>query len=226
MRPGLLCVVPVLPATGPDGVPVAAARLHDRPLFAHATRTLRDAVAAPVVVGAPAAARAGVHRALLAERSGEVPVLPAGDGLGEVLVLALAEPGTYEGVLVHDPRCPLTPASCLQDAVAAWSARPDAVVVAAQVMSDTVKELVDGLVQATVDRDQLRVVASPLVLPRALLQRLHDRGLLAGCADVDDLVQLVRAEGAPLVWTPAPALARRVGDAASVALLECLTELR
>ena len=211
--------MPVLPGPGPGGVPVAAARLHGRSLVDHAVRTLADALDAPVVL-------AGVPGALLVEGLPDVRVLPGGDGLGEVLVGLLGlldeEPGV-QGVLVHDPRCPLTPPACLQEAADAWAARPDAVVVAARVMSDTVKELVDGRVHATVDRDQLRVVASPLVVPRALLQRLHDGGLLAGCADVDDLVQRARADGAPLVWTPAPGLARRVGDAAQVTLLECLT---
>ncbi|HEU0101979.1 MAG TPA: 2-C-methyl-D-erythritol 4-phosphate cytidylyltransferase [Mycobacteriales bacterium] len=229
-QPGLLLLVPVLPWAGrSDGVPVAAVRLRGVPLFVHAVRAVADALGSPVVAAAPESVRA-VTAALAAAGLRDVPVVPAGDRIGSALVRVLdrsqscAEP--VEAVLVHDPRCPLTPPSCLRDAAAAAACDPGAVVVAARAMTDTVKELVDGVVRATVDRDGLRVVASPLVLPVALLRSLDDAGLLENCADVDALVQVVRAAGARLVWISAPAHARRVGDAASVAVLECLTDVR
>ena len=92
-------------------------------------------------------------------------------------------------------------------------------------MTDTVKSVIDGVVLTTVDRDLLRVVSSPLVLPMGLLRHLADDGSLAGCADSGALVEQARSADTPVRWVPAPAIARRVSNAAAVSVLECLTEV-
>lgn len=222
----LRAVVPVLPATGRlDGLPVAAVRLHGRPLFVHAARTLQEVAGQDMVVSAPRSARRSVLAALAAHDLAGTEVVEAGDLLGDVLAAVLAPPPAA-GVLVHDPRCPLTPASCLREVMAVAARNPDAVVVASRPVTDTVKVMVDGLVQANVERDRLRLVASPLVLPAALLARLAATGELQACADIDHLLALVRAAGGRLLWVAAPSTARRVSDAAAVGVLECLTEVR
>lgn len=230
----LRAVVPVLPATGRvDGLPVASVRLHGRPLYVHAAHTLREVAGDDMVVSAPRTARRSVLAALAADGLDAVTVIEGGDLLGEVLtaVLSGGGPGNEEragevvGVLLHDPRCPLTPASCVRDAVATAVEDGDAVVVASRPVTDTVKAMVDGLVQANVDRNQLRLVASPVVLPAPLLRSLAASGRLQRCADIDDLLELVRSAGGRLRWVPAPATARRVSDAAAVAVLECLTDV-
>jgi 2-C-methyl-D-erythritol 4-phosphate cytidylyltransferase len=121
----------------------------------------------------------------------------------------------------HDPLCPTTPpdflAACVRRAVA-----DDAVVAAVLPVTDTVKDLVerDGvlLVARTHDRDRLRRLASPLVLPPSVVARLDDW-------PDDDLVRAVaalRATG-PVVFFDAPATAARVSSQADVTRLEALT---
>ena len=90
----------------------------------------------------------------------------------------------------HDALCPMTPpdflAACVRRAVA-----EDVVVVGVLPVTDTVKDLLerDGLtlVAQTHDRDRLRRLASPLVVPSEVVARLDD------WPDVD----LVRARGGP-----------------------------
>lgn len=220
----LACLVPVLPTAG---LSFDAVRLHGAPLFVHACRSLAAAVEGPVIVAVPVGAEPSVAAELAANGVVGPDVLSLGASLGEVLARALQLPGAWSdptvSVVLHDPRCPLTPPAALAEAVTTARARPGAVVVAARAMTDTVKELVDGVVRATVDRERLRVLASPLVLPGERLRRVAEVGALAGCADVDALLQVVRTAGAPLVWVPAPVAARRVSDSSEVAVLECLT---
>ena len=121
----------------------------------------------------------------------------------------------------HDALCPMTPpdflAACVRRAVA------DGVVVAGVLaVTDTVKELVDGpdvpMVGETHDRDGLRRLASPLVVPADLVAELDDwpsTDFRAALAD------LRRRHDVALV--PAPAAARRVRTPEDLVVLEALT---
>ena len=106
----------------------------------------------------------------------------------------------------HDALCPMTPpeflAACVRRAVA-----DDAVVAGVLPVTDTVKDVVerDGvtLVAQTHDRERLRRLASPLVLPASVVARLDDW-------PDDDLVRALadlRALG-PVIFAEAPDLGR------------------
>src|SRR4051812_4294687 len=121
----------------------------------------------------------------------------------------------------HDALCPMTPpdflAACVRRAVA-----EDSVVVGVLPVSDTVKDLEehDGvtLVGRTHDRDRLRRLASPLVLPPSVVATLDDW-------PDEDLVRAVtdlRARGRVL-FVEAPASAARVSSPPDVVRLEALT---
>lgn len=227
----LIVVVPVLPMAGRNGGPPGmSVRLHGRPLFVHAARTAVEVAAAGVVVSAPRGGGPAVQAMLTADRLHRIPVVEGGDTLGEVLTTLVISGSVPRGragaVLVHDPRCPLVPASYLQDVMASSRADSGAVLVATRPMTDTVKSVADGVVLATVDRDLLRVLSSPLVLPAGLLHDLAGRGSLDRCADVEDLIELARTAGAQVRWTLAPATGRRVSGASAASVLECLTEVR
>jgi 2-C-methyl-D-erythritol 4-phosphate cytidylyltransferase len=121
----------------------------------------------------------------------------------------------------HDSLCPLTPpdflASCVRRAVAA-----DAVVAGVLPVTDTVKEVEatpDGpVVGRTLDRDGLRRLASPLVLPPSVVAACE------GWPDTDLGAALARLRAvAPVDLVDAPATARRVSSAADLARLEALT---
>ena len=121
----------------------------------------------------------------------------------------------------HDALCPMTPpdflTACVRRAVA-----EDVVVAGVLPVTDTVKDLVerDGvtLVAQTHDRDRLRRLASPLVLPPSLVARLDDW-------PDEDLVRAVAALRAvgPIVFVEAPTSAARVSSAPDVVRLEALT---
>ncbi|WP_300404074.1 2-C-methyl-D-erythritol 4-phosphate cytidylyltransferase [Nocardioides sp.] len=124
-----------------------------------------------------------------------------------------------EPVVLHDVLCPMTPpsflAECLIDAV-----EHQHVVIGVRPVSDTVKQVVDGFVGATLDRDDLVRVCSPIVLPPAVVA-----GLDLGPDDLADLAALAAMlrDRYPVRLREAPPEARRVDSADDVAVLEALT---
>src|SRR5215210_2738154 len=77
-------------------------------------------------------------------------------------------------LVLHDPLCPMTPpdfiAECVQVAVAR-----DVVTVGVRPVSDTVKQVADGRLGQTVDRDGLAMVCAPIVLPARVVAAIGDR---------------------------------------------------
>lgn len=122
-----------------------------------------------------------------------------------------------EPVVLHDSLCPMTPVdfivACLRHAL-----HEDAVVVAVRPVTDTVKTVDDGLVGDTVDREGLRALASPVVLPPSVVAALHDR-------PGPDLAGLVveLAQSHRVVLVQAPVSARRVSSSDDLLVLEALT---
>jgi 2-C-methyl-D-erythritol 4-phosphate cytidylyltransferase len=119
----------------------------------------------------------------------------------------------------HDALCPLTPpdflAECVRRAVAAG-----AVVAGVLPVTDTVKEVAGDppVVGRTIDRDGLRRLVSPLVLPVGVVAALPD------WPDDDlrvALRELRRSHRVELLT--APPAARRVGSETDLPLLQALT---
>ena len=119
--------------------------------------------------------------------------------------------------VLHDALCPLTPPGFLAECLA-HSAASSAVTVGVRPVTDTVKQLDDGVVGDTVDRSELLQVVSPIVLPAAVVAALD--GLPTN--DFADLVALL-AQRFPVETLEAPAEARRVADEADLRVLEALT---
>ena len=121
----------------------------------------------------------------------------------------------------HDALCPMTPpdflAACVRRAVA-----DDVVVAGVQPVTDTVKEVVLGpdgpVVGPTHDREGLRRLASPLVIPASVVARLDDWPATDLRAALDHLRAVARVE-----LVDAPQAARRVSGPADLARLEALT---
>lgn len=109
--------------------------------------------------------------------------------------------------VVLDPCCPLVPPEFVAELVrqVASTGRPH---VGVRRVTDTVKELVDGTVGSTVDRESLYVLAAPLVLPTAPPEG----------GSMSELVEALE----DLVLVEAPPAARRVSDASEIRLLEAL----
>lgn len=127
-------------------------------------------------------------------------------------------------VVFHDPLCPLTPAAFITALVD--RARASGVVqVAVRPVTDTIKSVAgsatDGVVGATVDRDALLTVTSPVVLPAAVAAALADARL--GDADLVALVTALR-DRFEVRFVEAPSIGRRVEDTSSVRVLEAFAE--
>lgn len=123
-------------------------------------------------------------------------------------------------VVLHDPLCPLTPFAFIAEVVAESAAR-GAVVAGVRSVTDTVKELDGDRVGATVDRDGLVCVTSPLVLPATVVAGVE--GLDSpDVADFAALVEQLRAQW-PVLFLEAPPLGRRIGDEAELRVLEALS---
>lgn len=155
---------------------------------------------------------------------GESLVAAASWALGEAGVMLFDASVGFDQVrdsgralVLHDPLCPLTPVDFLVEAIDR-AEDSGAVVVGYRPVTDTVKHARDGVLGETVDRAGLRAVATPVVVPAAVLAGL-------GSVDASDLPALVAtlAALARIEWVEAPPLARRVRDVADLADLEALS---
>lgn len=135
-----------------------------------------------------------------------------------------AERGTP--LVLHDALCPMTPADFIARCVEICSMR-DAPVVAVRPVTDTVKEVSDDVLGATVDRDALVAVCSPIVLPPRVVARLAEDGGLPALPTLDfaGLLGWLRSSY-DVELVEAPAEARRVGSDEDVRVLEALTDPR
>ena len=155
---------------------------------------------------------------------GEALVACAAWALGDAGVTPLDSGITWdavrrsdEPVVLHDSLCPMTPADFIASCVRR-SLADGVVVVGIRPVTDTIKQLADGLVGETVDRSGLVSVVSPVVLPPSVVAALD-------AEPGSDLVALVArlAPTYPVVLVEAPASARRVSSLEEIALLEALT---
>ena len=155
---------------------------------------------------------------------GESLVAAASWALGEAGVDLLDFTTTWSQVqergvalVVHDPLCPGTPVEFLRSAAAA--AGEGRVVVGVRPVTDTVKHVDGDRLGDTVERAGLRAVASPVVLPAAVV------AVLAEAPRLDDLADLVVTLAAEheIHEIEAPPLARRVVDESDLRLVEGLS---
>ncbi|NYE37061.1 2-C-methyl-D-erythritol 4-phosphate cytidylyltransferase [Nocardioides cavernae] len=156
---------------------------------------------------------------------GESLVACAAWALGQAEVDLVDASVTWDGIVeagadlvLHDALCPMTPpsflASCLDHARETGRA-----VVGVRPVTDTVKVVADGLVGETLERDRLLAVASPLVLPVAVLPHLPAQPP----SDLAAAVAALAAAGHRVDTLEAPPAGRRVASADYVRLLEALT---
>ena len=205
--------VAVLALRGRGDLPLAA--LHGRPLHLHALAAL-VAAGEDVVVAADPDQLATVRRQVA---DAGLPATVSGGAAWWPQVEAMRP----EGLLVHDPLCPLVSADLIRE-VRRESGEASGSVAAVRPVTDTVKTAADGVVGATLDREGLAAVAAPVHVGAAVLRA----ALAAGDEPpVHDLAVLVRWLGArgDVRLHRAPSLARRVDDETAVHLLECLDDL-
>jgi len=150
-----------------------------------------------VVIAAPAAHLART-RALTAQQRGRVTVdvVEGGATRQESVWRALqAAPADAPIVLVHDAVRPyITPT--LIDAIRAGAEAHGAVLCALPIV-ETVKRVVDGVVESTLDRSTLWAVQTPQGFRLALLREAHEKARRDGVVGTDDAM-LVERLGHPV----------------------------
>lgn len=159
---------------------------------------------------------------------GEALVAAATWSLGESGVTPVDFTSSWEGMVaaeeplvLHDSLCPMTPPAFIAHCVSTALAR-EAVVVGVRPVTDTVKNLAieDGVpvLGATIDRTSLVSVASPIVLPPAVVAALDDWP----SGDFAEIAGAL-ARRFPVVSVEAPPVGRRVASEDDVRLLEALS---
>lgn len=187
--------------------------LHREPVYVHGLRALGKA-AGPVVISADAAdvprAREDLRRLRLRAE------VVAGDEWWDGV---RREPG--RGLVVHDALCPLVDRGFVASLLQRSDARPAVSFIGIRAVTDTLKAVVDGQIQGTIDRERVATVTSPAVIAREALHCLDDPPPVHAFAD---LVSWLRERG-QVELVKAPSLGRRIEDARSVRLLESLDEV-
>lgn len=129
-------------------------------------------------------------------------------------------------LVLHDSLCPMTPPDFIARCVEICTMR-DAPVVAVRPVTDTVKQVDHGVLGATIDRDDLVAVCSPVVLPPRLVAELAASGGLPALPTLDftGLLGWLRASS-DVQLVDAPAAARRVASDEDLRVLEAMTDPR
>jgi 2-C-methyl-D-erythritol 4-phosphate cytidylyltransferase len=194
----------IVPAAGRGerlgvGTPKALRPISGTPMLVHAVRSLEAARCVDLIVIVAPEEHVGAVRAMFegVETSSDLHVVTGGETRQASVARGLITlPDDVDVVLVHDAARPLVPADVVGAVVAAVQAGNPAVIPGIPVV-DTIKRVDDsGVVQATVDRSELRAVQTPQGFQREVLQRVHAE------AEVDEATDdagLVEAAGIPVV---------------------------
>lgn len=187
----------VIPAAGRGerlgpGAPKALRTLGGLPLVVHAVKAVAASPLVDIVVVAAPEEALDEMRAVLRtlDVPAEVSVVAGGDTRVDSVARALLTLSPdVDIVLVHDAARPLVPVEVVSAVAQAVRDGKDAVIPVLPVV-DTIKNVdLDGAVQATVDRDTLRIVQTPQGFRRELLQRAHAASDGAGITDDAGLVE-------------------------------------
>ena len=202
------------------GGPKALVELAGRPLVAWSLAAMRASASVTVVV---LAAPPG-HEEALERIAGEIAGRPDEEGAFHPIVVtggdsrtasvghALAEvPARAELVAVQDAARPLVTGELVDALVARLAGDANAAgVIAAARVADTLKQVGDGVIERTVDREGLWAAQTPQVFRADVLRAAHD-GDVSAATDDAALVEagggrvLVHETGAPNLKVTTPA---------------------
>ena len=154
-----------------------------------------------IVIAAPAAHLARTRQATARLRGRpEVKIVEGGATRQESVWRALqAAPSDAEIVLVHDAVRPFI-TRALIDAIRTAAAAHGAVLCALPIV-ETVKRVVDGVVESTLDRSALWAVQTPQGFRASLLREAHEKARRDGIVGTDDAM-LVERLGHPVRVVP------------------------
>lgn len=154
-----------------------------------------------IVVAAPPGSEQVVERiAAAAAGATHVIVVTGGASRAESVGLGLAEvPASAEIVAVHDAARPLVSVELIEALIARLESEPAAAgVIAAEPVSDTIKQVQGGSIIGTADRSALWAAQTPQLFRAGRLRAAHD-DVEAAASATDDAMLIERLGGTVLV---------------------------
>src|SRR6266536_3394264 len=220
-----MSVVALVPAAGRGerlgfGVPKALVPVGGEPLLVHAVRGLRSVGRIDRVVVAAPLSHLDLMVAALTRSAVEAQVVPGGSSRTESVRLALHAAGPDATVvLVHDAARAFTPVEVIAGVVERVLSGASAVVPVLPV-ADTVKRVdAAGLVVATPDRANLRIVQTPQGFPAEVLRRAY--AAFPEDSTTDD-AGLVERLGIPVTTIPGHPHALKITTPFDLAIAEAI----
>jgi 2-C-methyl-D-erythritol 4-phosphate cytidylyltransferase len=167
-----------------------------QPILAATLRHFRRHPRVGAIVVAAPAAHVGRTRRVLVGGGAPVTVVVGGPTRQESVWAAVqAAPPSTAVILVHDAVRPFVTRALVDTLVAA--AERDGAAVCGLPITETVKRVRDGIVDATLDRDGLWSVQTPQAFRAAILREAHDKARRDGFVGTDDAM-LVERLGHPV----------------------------
>jgi len=205
--------------TGEDKLWAEAA---GRPVFAI---TLESIAAAGcfdlIVVAAPAERWEAIRELAALHQLPAVVLLEGGERRQDSVAAALDRCAGHDWITVHDAARPLTPPALFGAVLDA--ARAEGAATAGVPCVDTVKQVQNGRVSATLDRSSLIAAQTPQAFGADLLRMAHLHAATHGVAAPDDAA-LVEAIGKPVAVVPGDARNFKVTFPQDLVLLRAILE--
>jgi len=189
--------------------PKAFVELAGQALVLRSARAFDEAPSVSGIVAVVPEAEVGAARSLLAPVRKLVAVVPGGERRQDSVLAGLRQaPHGFDGVvLVHDAARPLVEVS-LVEAVARAAAEAGAALPVLP-LADTVKRVRDGLVVATLDRDELGAAQTPQGFRLALLVEAYEAAFRDRVTVTDEAMAVERL-GAPVRAIPGSPRNRKI----------------
>ena len=193
-----------------------------RPVFAITLESIAAAGCFDLIAIAAPTGRWKAIRAIATEHQlANVLLLEGGERRQDSVAAALARCDGSEWISVHDAARPLTPADVFRAVLDA--ARTDGAAIAGVPCVDTVKQVLNGHVQATLDRGSIIAAQTPQSFGADILRRAHAHATAHGMTAGDDST-LVEAIGIPVTVVPGDPRNFKVTFPQDLVLLRSLLE--
>jgi 2-C-methyl-D-erythritol 4-phosphate cytidylyltransferase len=152
-----------------------------------------------IVIAAPAARWEQIRGIAADHGLSNVLLLEGGDRRQDSVAAAIERCDGHTWISVHDAARPLTPPEVFRSVLAA--ARTDGAAIPGVPCVDTVKQVHDGRVAATLDRSSIIAAQTPQSFRADVLRRAHVHAATHGITAGDDAA-LVEAIGEPVTVVP------------------------
>jgi 2-C-methyl-D-erythritol 4-phosphate cytidylyltransferase len=192
-----------------------------RPVLAITLESIAAAGSFDLIVIAAPRSRWDAIRGIAAEQPLDVVLVEGGERRQDSVAAALERCVGHDWISVHDAARPLTPRGVFRGVLAA--ARAEGAATAGVPCVDTVKQVQNGRVAATLDRSSIIAAQTPQSFGADLLRRAHLNAATHGISAGDD-AELVEAVGAPVTVVPGDARNFKVTFPQDLVLLRSLLE--